>query len=145
FAAQRACKQIRTIAQFLCSPLNALLGGCRNVASQRCVVEYDGNRGRGEPAFLGYVTDRDHEFLPISPPRRVTGRSRTLQYCASPVKNRNLAHYPRMDRNNCGAACGSAGGFQGKIRRTRTERGGNFQRGRSSSGKWRSRRRGTQL
>ena len=58
-AAQRFGKDVRMIAELLGRLLNPRLGVRGNVTGQRSVVEYDGNGGRGESAFLGHVANRD--------------------------------------------------------------------------------------
>jgi len=62
-AAQRARKQVGTVAEMLGGFVDASFGGVGNVASQRRVVQDDGNGGRGKSAALGDVANGDRSRL----------------------------------------------------------------------------------
>src|ERR1700731_2029687 len=58
-SAQGAREKIGTVAEMFGGALDASFGGVRNVASQRRVVQNDGNGGRRKSAALGYVANCD--------------------------------------------------------------------------------------
>jgi len=58
-AAQRACKQVGTIAEMQSRALDAAFGSFGNVACQRRAVQDDGNGGGRKSAALGDVADSD--------------------------------------------------------------------------------------
>src|SRR6266436_4611096 len=56
-AAQRARKQVGTVAEVLCGFVDASFGGVGNVTGERRVVQDDGNGSGRKSAALGYVAD----------------------------------------------------------------------------------------
>src|SRR6266852_3926277 len=62
-AAQRARKQVGTVAEMLGGFVDASFGGVGNVAGERRVVQDDGNGGGGKSAALGDIPDGDRGRL----------------------------------------------------------------------------------
>src|SRR5215467_3417095 len=59
-AAERAGELVGTVSEPLGGAFDALLSDGRDVARQRCVVQDDRHRGRGEAAFLRHITNGYH-------------------------------------------------------------------------------------
>src|SRR5229473_1500521 len=65
-ATQGARKQVGTVAEVLGGFVDASFGGVGNVASQRRVVQDDGNGGGGKSAALGNVANGDCRLHPLA-------------------------------------------------------------------------------
>ena len=59
-AAQRPGKLVGAVAELFRGTLDALFGRRGNVSRERSVVQHDRDRGGGESALLGYITNCDH-------------------------------------------------------------------------------------